>query len=437
MDTKFLKRVAFYLLSALLSLGLIFYMVYHLMNGFRSEVNTITAELSLQSSTLEADGYIFRDETVLVSQYGGALNYLVTDSAKVSKGQAVAESFNDTTVYDLRAQILSLDKKIELLENSTVGITAENSDITSINNKVNSYYHMILSGLAEGKYTYALRSSDELLTQLNKRRIITEEESLKDFKDKIGALKAERDKLTSRLSGLAESIVADNSGYFFNSTDGYETIFSSEKLDTLTVDSFYDMITQKPSAETGGSYSVGKLVTSYLWHLALPVEVSYTYSLSEGNVYKAIFPYNYNEELSLTLEKIISTTGDDRAVLIFSTGEMPKDFDYLRSQAVKIIIAENRGYRVPVSAVRIIDDIKGVYTLHGSTVVFKRINILMESDGYYIVSEKDNMPPEETMPDTSSNTNEPEEEKKSFGYLKLYDQIIISGKDLEDGMVFY
>ena len=76
------------------------------------------------------------------------------------------------------------------------------------------------------------------------------------------------------------------------------------------------------------------------------------------------------------------------------------------------------GYKVPASAIRVIDGVQGVYILSGSTVRFKKIIPLAEIDGYFIVEEQDTM-----SEDSLSN------------YLGYCDLVITSGKDLYDGKV--
>ena len=71
---------------------------------------------------------------------------------------------------------------------------------------------------------------------------------------------------------------------------------------------------------------------------------------------------------------------------------------------------------MPISAVRMQDGVQGVYVLRGYEVVFKEIETILETDGYFIVKENDGTP-------------------ESRGKLALNDQIIISGKNLYVGKI--
>ena len=79
--------------------------------------------------------------------------------------------------------------------------------------------------------------------------------------------------------------------------------------------------------------------------------------------------------------------------------------------------AEYRGFSVPLSAVRMLDGYEGVYVLDEVTVVFRRIEIVYEGDGYYICVEGE------------------EDEDSPYGWLRMNDVIITEGTGLEVGKV--
>ncbi|MBE6538800.1 MAG: hypothetical protein E7671_05005 [Ruminococcaceae bacterium] len=425
MDTKYLKKVGLYILSVILALALIFYIVYHLMDGFTTDISTISAEISTRKSVIAADGYIFRDEHYVYSSYGGAINYAVSSGEKVGINQALADTFSDASGYAISSEIDELEKKITILEESTVPPGSANTDTHSVDKNISSFYRMILSNVAQGKFSHAIRTTDSLLIQMNRRQMITGE--AEGYSALRNSLEARKNSLSAKLTGLSETVFSDKSGYFFTGVDGYENILNTEALSSMSVSSFYELISRAPqnvSAESGKAV-IGKLTESYVWYISLPITSKQAEELRVGNTYTAVFPYNYDTELTLTLDRVLTEFPGTRAVAVFSCGEMPEDFVYLRSQAVEIVISESNGFRVPKSAVRLIDGEKGVYTLYGSTVIFKRINILLDMDGYYMVSLDD---PLSLQEDT---------EKPKYSYLKLYDRIIVSGKDLEHGMVFY
>lgn len=449
MDTKYLKKVGAYVLSVALALVFIVYLIYHMVNGFTTDISTIAAEIQSKKSVISGDGYIFRDEHYVYSAYGGAAIYLAGDGDKVSINQALAEAFSDPAGYSVGAELTAIENKLAVLKESEVPKGAANSDTSAVDKRISSYYHLILKNIAQGKYSHAMQSTDSLLAQMNRRQIIIGE--VTDFSSRTASLEAQKASLTSRLSGLKETVYSDMSGYFFSSIDGYEEAFDSNAVNNMTVTSFHQLISSSPKSPEGtGRTVIGKIATGYEWYLAIPTQKDLAEEIIIGNTYKGVFRYNYDTELTLKAEKVIAAPSGDRAVAVFSCGDMPEGFSFLRSQSVEIILSESKGYRVPKTAVRLLDGYEGVYTLYGSTVVFKRIDILLEVEGHYIVSTVDPLAPKEkdgeeteeteettTAVETTADTSNETAATLPYGYLALYDRIITSGKDLQSGMVFY
>lgn len=101
--------------------------------------------------------------------------------------------------------------------------------------------------------------------------------------------------------------------------------------------------------------------------------------------------------------------------VIFESSQMSKELSSIRIEEVQIQMKEYEGLRVPDSAMQFNDRQEaGVYVRVGNALVFKRVNVLYhnENDRYSICEQ----------------TNED-------GYLKLYDNIVVGGKDLYDGKI--
>ncbi len=419
MDTAYLKKVAVTLVFVAISLFFIFYIGYHIYNGFSTDITTVIAEKNTYRTSLTADGFIFRDETCLTSQYSGTVNYTVKDGEKVAVGTPVVQSFADGSGYSAGIEISEIEKTISLLE-SCIRETGTDGDISAISRKISDSYLLILSRLEEGKVDFALSSTDDLLSGLTKKDIITGDAV--GLEKTMQNLQARKSSLTSSISGRYETVISENSGYFFCDTDGFEDQFTPDKILNASVSEIFDLIenNKKPADSKN---SVGKIVSGYRWNIAIPLESKPEQDFALGLTYEVVMPGNFNMVLKMRLDKIVTERSSERTVLIFSCGELPENFNYKRSQVVTVRTGETEGFRIPSTALRVLDGIKGVYTLDGSTVRFKRIHIIQDdTDGYYVASCED-------------VTDAPGADK--YGYLKLYDSIIVSGKDMEHGMVFY
>lgn len=131
--------------------------------------------------------------------------------------------------------------------------------------------------------------------------------------------------------------------------------------------------------------SAGKLVTDYKWYAAAKLSPSDIRSLKEGGKCDVKFAYNGGITLSMTVERIITETGADEAVIILSSGELREGFSFTRVQTVDITTEVLTGFSVPRSAVRMNDGTLGVYIFDGIYSTFVRIEVLREFDDAYLV----------------------------------------------------
>ncbi len=416
MSNKFIKNAVIYMLSALLSILLIWYIVYHLFSGFQNKIETTPAIIATKASSLTLDAYIVRDESVIYANHEGGVNYLFEDGERVGAGSVVANIYSGAGAEEVADKILSIDKKINILENSSVSENATKTDTNVLDGKINELLYIIRDKIEDGDVEYALYRKDELLTYLNKRQIITQ--NVSGYEDQIVTLQSERDSLSGQLINLEEKITVSKPGYFYSKADGYEDIFKVSDIQNMTIESYNNTINSDP-ADLSQSLTVGKIVNKLEWYILSEITTSDLKQFSEGSSYSVTFPYNADKKIQMKLEKIIRENDSEQAVLVFKTTALPDGFNFLRKQNIQIVQESYTGYKVPSNAVRVVDGKKGVFILSGNTAKFKEIEILIEQNGYYIVKEQ-------------PTYLEDENYHKKLG---LYDMIIITGKELYDGKI--
>ncbi|MBQ4574503.1 MAG: hypothetical protein IJA85_04825 [Clostridia bacterium] len=418
MDLKYLKKIGIYIVSAIISLLLIAYILYHFIGSFSKEVEYTPAVVFTQNETVALDIYIMRSEQVLYSASPGEVSRIYEDGTKVAVNTVVANIYGGGT-SSISSSIMALDNKISILEDSNMEDGMSVYDTAAIDSRIDELYYTILDKTASGDLEYALRKKDELLTQLNKRQIIVNK--VTSYNDRILSLENQKLSLTSQLDSITATVKTTGSGYFYGTVDGYENIFSASRVDDMTIADFDEMINSKPDDTlTDGSRgeSVGKLVTDFTWYAACKVQKDMLRYFTEGSSYRIVFPFSSDTELTMKLYRVISQTDRDDVVLIFSCGSLPDNFNFLRMQSVYLVKESYTGYKVPVSAVRMVDGVQGVYVLDGNVVRFKKIDALFESDGYLIVAEQDIL-----------------HDEAYALKLGLYDMIITKGRGMYEGKI--
>jgi len=92
------------------------YTVFHIVSLFSPDVTTIVVASTTERTTVAFDGYIFRDETVLYSSYGGTVDYAVEDGRRVLAGTALATVYATGDNDSMQSRLQELDAQIAVLE---------------------------------------------------------------------------------------------------------------------------------------------------------------------------------------------------------------------------------------------------------------------------------------------------------------------------------
>ena len=408
--SDFTSKFTFRAASLIISFAALIYLGYHFLNSFSSEIETEYALQITESDIVSLDGYILRDEDVLWSNATGSRGYLVSDGTKVKVGSSVVNIYNGSSSDE--DKLVEIDKKLDLLAASTITEGITSSDTGALDTRISSSYMSIRQNAEAGLYSTLPKRRDELLTLINKRRLITG--AVDSFDDVIEDLNSQRDAITAQHGDLAEAVTTPESGYFYSELDGYEGIFGTDQVETMNFDTFDQMLASEPRQYS--DQAVGKLCTEFEWYVVSECTRDSLRYFSKGSYYTVGFPYNNDVSIRMELVNVYSEIGNDRVLVVFRSGTIPEDFSFRRMQPIEVVRSSHTGYKVPISAARLVDGVQGVYILDNNMVLFRQIDILLELDGYYIVAPRD-------------IENDPDYRNK----LALYDQIIVSGKDLYVG----
>ena len=406
-------------ITVLVSL-LILYTAYHIFSNIGSSVKTTPTGFTEETSSAIFEGVILRDEKVLSSSYTGDVRYLVSDGERASTDMDIAEVYSNKSQEDLSAKIRELEEKLYILKKSNdVGVVSV-TDIEKLDDNLEKLYSELMLAVSKSELARASEIEKELLVCLNKKKIY--DGTVKNYKAEISLLEDEINKLYASFGGNKDTINAGVGGYFYHNCDGYEKSLSLDALSSLDVNTLKDLINEVKAAPVIENDEIGKMVYDYKWYIASVCDESLSSSLVEGECYEITLFNEKNIEVEMMLEKI-GESDAGQTMLTFSCTVMPDGFDYGRYQSFQVKISSVKGYRVPAGALcKVVDDISGeekvgVYILNASVVYFRRVEIIAECDGYYIVAECDR---------SLENYRE---------YLDLNDLIIVSGDDLYDGKV--
>ena len=380
--------------------------VHQAVSSFYKPVKTETAVYSDISDGLNITGIIIRNETLVTSTGGGVMHFVIGDGNRVAKNGVIANIYDSESASITLERIDSVNSKIKDIEEMLSYNDLEAADLDMINSKVSKNLNNLIVSGANGNYDSFAERSDELLSSYNRRQAAMGETA--DFLAQLSALKAEREQLSASLPAAKGPLKADRSGYFVSKADGYEKALTCDNPEKITPEYLNGI-----KAESVDGNVVGKIVSDYEWYIAAEVSINESLNYKEGDsltVYTSVKSY---PKLPVTVSKINISESESSAVVLFACNDMNSELASMRTGPMTVVKKEYSGLKVPKSALRVVDSKRGVYVLTGMQVKFVEVNVLF-TDGDYMICEKQ----------TSDDT-----------VLRLYDEVIVKGKNLYDGKI--
>ena len=417
-DTKKVKFSFAWKALTLVILLLIIYTGYHIFFGLAESVKTTSAGLASQSNSIILEGVIFREEELVSTVNQGDMRPYFSNGERVSIDAVVAAVYTQSGNSEANKKIAELEEKLEIMKRSNVKGFVSIVDIEKVNAEIEKLYTSIMLALSQGDNLKAEKLQKELLISLNQLKVY--EGEVANYNDEIKSIEEELDVLYNSFEGEKEYIWANNGGYVYYTCDGYEQALTLNTLDSLTINGLSDILKQvkdKPMIDT--DYRC-KFVYGNEWKMATLCDNATVELLQVGKQYGVTIFDIKERNITMTLEKIGESNGES-TLLVFSCSTMPEGFDYTRYQSFKLDISTIEGYRVPMEALQKVVDKEtgeekfGVYILNASVVYFRRVEIIAEGNGYYIVAKLDK---------SKENYRE---------YLNLNDLIILDTDGMYDG----
>ncbi len=401
-------------LSALAAVIIVVFFAAEIYNLTSRTYTTQTAYEQTVLETLDAQMYVIRDETVLTVSASGVTVPLADSGERVSKGSAIAAVFPSETAAENYVEAQSLEKKLEAYQKIDSQLRLANIDLDKLTQEIDSEFSAILSAAYNNDFSNLSELKLSFSEKLSRKQISLNQTV--DCSSKIAQLQNEISALNS--SGVpTEIITAEASGYYVSKEDGFENIITVADIDSLTSEKLEEAFKSKKKEPASGS--IGKIIDGYNWYIAAIVDSSKAVDFSNRKTVDLIFG-DSDEEAVTTYFHSIKNINDSESLVIFRCNLMNEQLASLRKVDGKIVVNEYTGLKVNRDAVRLDENgNEGVYVRRGNIVNFRGLNIIYSEDAFVIAS----------SPSADSGI------ELEYTHLKLYDEVIISGKELKDGMV--
>ena len=376
--------------------------------------NTQTAYEQTVLETMDAEMFVIRDETILNTASTGVIVPLAENAERVSKGSMIAASFPSETSAENYVRIQSLNKQLDAYKKIDSQLKLANIDINKLTDEIDSDFEAMLdaaylndfSSLADYKLSFSEKLSRK---QISFGTEVDCAEKIAEIQNEISALNSD--------GTPSEIITAEESGYYVSKLDGYENVITCSDVDSLTPEMLEKAWNGKGSQDSGTS--IGKIIDGYNWYVACVIDSSEAAVFSNGKSVRLMFD-DSGKNIVKTVVHSVRNFDSSETLVVFRCNLMNEELTSIRRVEGKIVLNEYTGLKVSRDAVRLDENgNSGVYVRTGNMVNFKSLNIVYSEDSFVIA----------VKPSADSGI------KLAHAHLKLYDEIIISGKELSDGMV--
>lgn len=395
--------LAFVLVSAV-----IFYISYQ---AYRSVYSGVETELAVMHSTfesIETEGLVFRSETIISGVSSGQPYYAIENGTRVAKNSVIASVYRDAESGRIKQQIEEIDTQIAALKTILADAGSGRLSLDIINDQTTQALLGLVQNTETGNLTGVSAFSFNILSLLSKKALVTGKDI--DLTKKIEELELTKKQLQESYKGHIDTIKAPVAGYFADRVDGYEEILTTDNLNRLTTAALQEQMHSDP--QTNDS-ACGKIVSGYEWYMACIVPDSYYNVLGVGRTLTIRMSFVLDEAVPVTVYACNKDNNGNMAV-VFRCDQMSAELSTIRRESVEIQLVEHTGLKVPQRAIIVNEEQQvGVYIRSGNVVSFRRIEQIYSQPADYAICD---IVDEE-------------------GYLQLYDDIIVGGRDLYDGKI--
>lgn len=420
------KTLGMKILLAVVTLGVLGYFAIQAVRYFGDPLTTTLAYPYEVQMTTALSGYVVREETVLPDDTSGLLQLQRAEGERVSAGGVIAVAYADQATLDRQQEIQSLETQIEQLQyaaDAALGAEVSLRLDTQILQDIIDYR----TALAADRLDQAEDCGQSLRSLVLKRDYTYSDTT--DFSAQVAELQSQLNQLRSQTGASTRRITAPQAGLYSAVVDGYETVLTPQAQETLTPSQFSEL-----EPDTSVSSTVGKLILGDTWYYAAVMDQEEAQLLQESGSLQLRFAKGIGQDLDVSLTRV-SEPEDGQVVAVFRGNTYLSELTLLRRQSAEVIRETESGIRVPIEAVRLVEETvtgedgtettvsrTGVYCIVGLEARFKPVDVVYQNEEFALVRS--------SLEGADGMTTAQEEIR-----LREGDEVIVTARDLYDGKI--
>lgn len=370
---------------------------------FHRSYKTETAIKYTLAESITLDGVVAFDSVDVAGS--GDLGYLVQDGERVTNGTTVAEVYTDDSQGLQRERLDRLERTITLLTKSQ---NSTGSDLSVLTNQTKQALYNLLDKINTAQYSGITDAEDTFLLAQNRLQVSTGQTA--GFADTIAALQVEYDSIKAQLDAL-QTITATTNGYFSSTAASPAIAADRQALDDADPATLQKMLADGfPAAATDRA---GQITTGFSWKFYAVCDLDTAARFDNISSVKISVPGKQNTPLSATVEEVAPDKDNGLAKIVLQCQTINAEVLSFGQETAQIDLKTYEGIRIDKEALHIVDGQRGVYVKYGNLQRFLKIATLYENDSYILIPENGKI----------GTDNE----------VRLYDEIIVQGTNLQDG----
>lgn len=367
----------------------VLYFVIQMFIVLAPRMRTDVAMLYTMTDSLNVTGQVVLDSMPVTASGGGHPYYTTPNGQRVGAEAEVALLFSSEQGVEAMDRLTQIDKEIELLNLARTTVT-EGGDMEKLLGERQTGLYGMLEAIENYDYGQIDGYENEVALASNRIQIATG--TAVDFDSRIAQLEAAKEQLQGVCQPMG-TVVAPEVGYFVASPLNDRVVLDYDTILTLSPSQLYGIL--NAPATFHGSEVMGHLVQDYTWHFFTAVSLADAgkFVVGDKSLHLA-FPGVGNISVPVQVQSVVEDEDAGLATIeLYCEYLTPAVLD-LRIENARIVFGEQKGIRIEKNALRLVDiknedgsvnTYRGVYERIGNMVYFRRVDILLEDEYFYLI----------------------------------------------------
>ncbi len=396
--------------AGILSVFLLGYVAFQIFGSSRGGYSTQTVYAQSVTQTIPVEGIFFREETVIPVEASGVVSSYYEAGTKVAARTALGCVYPDEAAVRNQYRLRDLQNALDALkkaENAAASSDVVKPDV--LNGQAADYVSRVIASRDKESLSGLAELKSGLLEIMARRALVLSE--AEDYSVRTAELEEQIAQLKSQMTQGTQEFSATVSGYYVDHVDGWEEALTPQRLDEMSVSDVEQFVEEYAGYST--DQSAVKIVTSHDWQFVFTLSEQELQSLAGNRTVSIQFP-GREEPVKMKVRTSERDPNTGRYKVCLEGDTINAYLLGTRVQSADIVVTTYSGLKIPKEALRFPDNQMGVYVILGDKMYFRKIEQIYETTDYIL-----------SRTYYKGDTGGAE-------FVKLYDTIIVKGKDLYD-----